>query len=204
MHGHVLENRRTEDAGVIAFIDESILMQPAGVYVLAAVVVDGDLDSQRHTVRSAVPRRRGRRWHWHSEEHDDRCTMLDVMNRLQLDFVVSWSSVTHPRGQERSRAIALQRLLWEFKEMAITEVVFESRRTVHDNRDRATIAHAQRAGQASVPLSYHFALPTDEPFLWLADTLAGASRAAIGAGDDAYLHRLRAERVRICPADQAR
>lgn len=87
-----------------------MLMRHDGVYVIAAVVAMRVTDRHRDALRAAVPRRTGRRWHWHSGEHDDRCRLLDCMAALDLQFVVSWVPMDDPRHQERARAITLRRL----------------------------------------------------------------------------------------------
>jgi len=57
--------------------------------------------------------------------------------------------------------------------------MIERREAHNDQRDRATIAHAQRAGWLSPTLRYAFLRPNDEPLLWIPDAVAGLVAAAL-------------------------
>ena len=200
MSRHARDRLIFASAPVIAFIDESILMKRNEVYVMAAVIADGDLDGHREAIRAVLPRSRRRRWHWHSEEHHDRCSMLDMMSSLDLRFVVSWSVLADHRRQERARSITLRRMLWEFRRLHVSTAVFEYRQPGLNRRDQNTIDHAVRSGHASGTLRYNFASSADEPMLWAADALAGTARAAVGENDPDFLQRLGDDSVTITEA----
>jgi hypothetical protein len=58
--------------------------------------------------------------------------------------------------------------------MDANHLILESRQERNNQRDRRRIMAAQRAGKASVELTYRFGLPSSEPLLWLADAVASA------------------------------
>jgi hypothetical protein len=101
-----------------------------------------------------------------------------------------------PKRQERGRALCLDRMLWDFREEGVTEVVFESRDHRNDRKDAKTIGHALRAGRAPADLRYRFLRPTGEPLLWIADAIAGAAAADL-VDERRYLRSLPETMVRL-------
>jgi hypothetical protein len=173
---------------VTAFVDESIRLGPSGVYIVAAVVVVGDLDRGREFARSLLlPSQL--RLHWNEESDQRRQRIVDGL----ADFGAPCRIYVGPLGphvrQARVRALCFNRLLWDLWVEGVESVVIESRQEHNDRRDRRTILSAQRSRRASPTLKYSFARPSDEPLLWLPDALAGATAATTGGGPD-YLARL--------------
>lgn len=184
---------------MIAYVDESMLIGDGGFYLLAAFVHAGSHDGD-HRSSLAATQDVTRRFHWHNEEVVGRHALLDTMATFDANFLVSWSALGDSRKQERSRSIALRRLLWEIQSLAVNVVVFESRQASRDRRDRITVLHAQKSGHAGPTLRYRFESARTEPLLWAADALAGAARTALGFGDHSYLDRLGKGRVLLCEA----
>jgi hypothetical protein len=88
-------------------------------------------------------------------------------------------------------------MLWDFHQIGVTEVVFESREEHNDRKDARTIGHAQRGKRASAQLVYSFRRPLEDPLLWVADALAGASSAHVAGEDVRYLEALPEGLIRI-------
>ena len=171
---------------VYAFVDESARVRPPGLYVLAGVIVPvDDLADIRYEVRAAVPHRQ-LRFHWRDEQQRRRREFVKHTAQLDLSFVFVAGTPLKATRQERARRQCLRRLLWEFGERGVTDVVFESRDEPLNIRDRQVIAASQRASQSRQGLRYSFAWSKQEPLLWLPDALAGAVTAA-AAGDPEYL-----------------
>lgn len=161
-----------------AFVDESIRAGEGGVYLVAAVVVtDVDLDEARHRVRSVIPRRQPR-FHWRDENETLRRRMLAAIVELE-PTVLSYACVPVGRRQDRARALCLNRMLWDLKELGAASVTFESRESHNDRKDARTIERAKRAGAAAADLEYAFRRPLEEPLLWAADALAGVASARV-------------------------
>jgi hypothetical protein len=93
------------------------------------------------------------------------------------------------RRWERARRRCLVRLVWEVAERGADGLVLERRESRQDAADRRVLAATVRGR-----MRYAFAVPTDEPLLWIADVIAGAAGIAIGDGDTRYLDLL-GERV---------
>lgn len=166
-----------------AYIDESVREGAPGLYVLASVAVpDEQADDVRAALRSGLRHRRPR-FHWRDEQDSDRQAMAKVAGDLALSSLAAVSTPMDPKRPERARRVCLTRLLWELEQRAVLNVVFESRQN-RDRDDRAHILRAQKAGHCSRELRYGFALPLQEPLLWLPDLVAGAvAYARVGRGE---------------------
>ena len=170
---------------MIAYVDESLRLDGAGRYVLAAVLVpDARADEVRAALRSTL-RRGQRRYHWHTARGAERVAAASTVAALGLEIVVATTTGFDGQHTERARRRCLRRLLWEFGQRNVTEVVLESRRH-RDAADRQMIAHALRAGWGPRALRYGFSYPDAECLLWLPDIVAGATARALAEGDDTY------------------
>ena len=78
--------------------------------------------------------------------------------------------------------------------------MIETRGAHGDAEDRRTIYHAQRSGHADADLTYCFDTPAN-PFLWVADAIAGAVAGAFADGIDRYLDQLDDARPTIIDVD---
>lgn len=169
---------------VRAFVDESIRHLPPPEYVMAGCVVRGeDLDDGRAAM-TALLLRGQRRLHWRDESTARRRLVLDRIASLSLDIHVVRTSLHDPTKQERARALCLRRLLWVLDGSGVVEVAIEGRQQRNDQRDRRTILRSQKGGETSPALRYRFPRPDEEPLLWIADAIAGASIERTGRFDD--------------------
>ena len=166
-----------------AYIDEAFSAGPVGAYVVAAVLVpSGRADGLRLELRHLFRDRKGR-FHWHHEKDSFRLRMLEFIGDAGVAAVSVSTCLRDAREQERARGLAIDRLLWEMRTHGPAHLILESRQERNDQRDRRRIMAAQKAGKASVDLTYGFGRPDGEPLLWLADAVASAVLAA-EFGDD--------------------
>jgi hypothetical protein len=176
---------------MIGFVDES--MRAGGLYVVAAVIVPGDLDNARQAVKSVLLPHQPR-FHWRAESDEQRHRMLEQVRALSTAAPAYVCRSVSRR--ERARRLCLDRLLWDLIGRDVDLLVFESRQARNDHKDQKAIADAQRAKRAPLELRHVFERPHREPLLWLPDAVAGAVATAVGDGVDDYLVRL-GEHVRV-------
>ena len=168
-----------DPGGARAFLDESGHVGPPGLYVVAAVGVSlHEHDRVRLALRAALRHRRTR-FHWRDEEHADQEVMARCVGELELVAVVAVATPVQPRRRERARRKCLTQLLWELQQRNVNDVLFESRRDHLDRSDQHHIGNEIRAGVLDRDLRYGFALPSEEPLLWLPDLVAGAVNRAM-------------------------
>jgi hypothetical protein len=173
-----------------AYVDESARLSGAVTcYVMAAVLVGAERAEELRGVLRARLRRGQRRMHWHAEHAGARTALAALVHRLDAPAVVVATRGVSDRTTERARRRCLVRLLWELDQRGAGDVVFESRQH-RDADDRRVISAVVHAGHVTSDLGYAFAVPTDEPLLWIADVVAGAAGLAIGDGDARYLDAL--------------
>lgn len=176
-----------------AYVDESLRQGPAGLYVVATVVVTDELDRARDVARSVLLRRQPR-YHWRAESEPQRQRMLEAIVGLGVTVRAYACRPVAPSKTERARALCLDRLLWDLHaddELGdVAELVLESRREHNDRKDRKIIAAAQRANRAPAGLRYLHAQPSAEPLLWLPDAAAGAVSAHVAGETSRYLEAL--------------
>lgn len=171
----------------IAFADESAKGGPTSAYtVAAAVIVDGDQDEVRADLRHLFRNPR-RRFHWRDEEPRDRARMIEFIRERQIQGLAAVRLLPDTKRQERARALCLERLLWDLRELGVDRLVLEARQDRNNQRDRRLVVAAQKAGKASASLAYSFGYPLEEPLLWIPDALAGAITAAWCEGLPAHL-----------------
>jgi hypothetical protein len=60
-----------------------------------------------------------------------------------------------------------------------TELIIESREAHRDRYDKQVIAHAREHSALPADVEVSFRVPRDEPLLWAADALAGATLACV-------------------------
>jgi len=185
--------------GMHAFVDESLRAAGDGLYMVAAVVVvDGDIEASRRAAQNVLLARQ-RRFHWRNESERQRLRMLEVISTLDAT-ALAYSRALRGERQERARALCIERMLWDLREMGVSEVVFESRGR-GNNKDARTIANAQRAGVAAKTMRYRFERPEEEPMLWIPDAVAGAASAQV-TGETPYLDRVPGALVRLVAVDR--
>lgn len=174
---------------MIAVADEAMVHQGQPGYVLAAVLL---ADDRRAAVRSAaqriVPRRR--RFHWHQEEPRERRAMMQLIAGEALAAHALVVSPCTTRRREPSRQRLLVELAVALAQRPAVELAIESRGQHNDRLDRRTLVQARRDGLIPQDMAYVHRQPVQEPLLWLADALAGATRAGALLHDRSWLSLL--------------
>ena len=187
-----------------AYVDESMRQGPAGLYVVATVVIAEDPDRARQAARSVLLGRQAR-YHWHGENEPQRRRMLDVIAELEVTVIAYTCRPVAATKSERARALCLDRLLWDLttdpRLAEVTALVLESRQEHNDRKDRRIIAAAQRSRRAPRELRYRHERPDVEPLLWFPDAVAGAVSAHLAGDTNRYLDRL-ADTVRVVDVDR--
>jgi hypothetical protein len=169
---------------MIAYVDESYEVGPAGVYVLAAVLCERD-DAEVREVMLALrePWRQQSKLHFHDADAKRAPAYLDAVRGLGRPMV---AVVARPCPKpERARRKALERLLWALR-ARIDGVAVESRGTQQNRDDSVVFAAMQRFGR----FSYTFPLGRDEPALWAADIVASSVYQARSRGQRWMLDQL--------------
>lgn len=159
---------------MISLIDESVVEHPTGfVYVIASVVLDSDMNEIRETLRHQVLLNgRVRPSHWSEEGPRVRtflCELCETISTVGQTFV----SPCGRKGQESTRVRLLEEsLTWAHTEGS-SEVFIESRGETLDKRDRRTVKNYSSTRNITLRVQWR---TKNEPLLWLADSLAGATR----------------------------
>ncbi|MBG0813480.1 hypothetical protein [Planomonospora sp. ID82291] len=159
-----------------AYIDESLRRRPddCSVYAMAAVIADSaDHDDIRLALESLRLGKR-RRLHWRDESPAHRLDIARTLTKLPLHSIVT--VCIHDRGirHERARRLCLERLLCELDARDIEEVVLESR-YAEDRLDRSLLTGMRRSRRVSLAMEVRWISPYDEPLLWAADAMVGAT-----------------------------
>jgi hypothetical protein len=185
---------------VRAYLDESVREAPAGLYLMAAVIVpDARASDIRHILRASL-RRGPWRFHWHDETASSRAAMAALVGGLGLDAVVVVATFRESHAVERARARCLSRLVWELDQYGVRDLLMERRPAALMARDRRTLTGTMRGRVASSDLRYGFAGPREECLLWLPDVVAGAAVLAVADGAASYLDPL-GSRVSVVSID---
>jgi hypothetical protein len=175
-----------------AYVDESLRLTGAGLYlVTAAVVINDQAEQARHRLRKVLTGRQDR-FHWNDAGERQRGRMLETIVAIG-PVVMAYACSPLPTRQDRARGLCVRSLVWDLQELDVRHVTFESRQDRNDRKDADTIERARRARAASPELTYAFSRPRAEPLLWVADALAGAISAHVADANSAYLDRLSVE-----------
>ncbi|MER6173456.1 hypothetical protein [Streptosporangium sp. NPDC001681] len=179
-----------------AYVDESLRRRPddCNVYAMAAVIVDSaDHDDMRAALESLRLGKR-RRLHWRDESPAHRIDIAEALAKLPIEGIVAVH--LHDRGvrHERARRLCLERLLYEVDAKNTTRVTVESRAS-EDRLDRSLLTSMRRSLRISLTMKVDWVLPFDEPLLWAADAVVGATTWWLD-GQPEYFEVL-ADRVRM-------
>ena len=160
-----------------AWVDESMQMpgqEREGLYLLAAAVASpATCDPVRENLRELLLKG-AERLHWRDESAPRRAKIASAIANHDLVHVVVVGAPIDARKQERARRQCMERLVFELGVLGVSQVWLETRTSSLNERDRRMFAalHAKNAMPARLRID--FALPTDEPMLWVADAVAGA------------------------------
>ncbi len=191
--GKGLEKPDSEPPGLVAVVDETEVQSVDGlIYVVAAVVLSGS-EAAAHSMRALVSAPgRTRPFHWKKEGSQNQAGARQLIRRHAVGTHVL-AQATSRSGTERARAALMTELVARLVNDGIDNLVIESRGTKSDERDRAVILDRLR-GLASCEFSYRWS-SKNEPLLWYADALAGASRDAVDDGACTPIAELQSDHI---------
>lgn len=169
----------TSAAGRRAYADESFHeAATGGFYVLAAVVFEWET---HELVRQAMLDLRGRRdigkLRWREMSSQQQEHAAKTVASFQGFHVVTVGSPVPAKRQERARVACLTQSVFELYSYGITELHMESRTTVLNKRDVATVRGARFHLPKGAAFRVEHVPGRHEPLLWAADMVAGAVRA---------------------------
>ncbi|GAA4721504.1 hypothetical protein APR04_001505 [Promicromonospora umidemergens] len=184
-------NRGASDAGdfaLHAWVDES-MRGPSdsgtGMYFMAAVVADpGACEETRDSLR-ALRSGKAKRLHWRHESEARQEKIAALIAELDAWSIVVVGMPLDSKRQERARRQCMERLLFELDQIGVTAVHLESRHAALNKKDKTMAAALYSKTVISAALRVAFALPHEEPMLWVPDAVAGIVNAARSGGVDA-------------------
>lgn len=160
-----------------AVLDETFPQGPKGVfYVVASAVLIADEDTSKKLLRDVVQQpNRTRPFHWNQEGPLARNKMMECLIDLG---VVAHICIHYPTGRKRldvARSRGITEIIPHLLKDGVTELRIESRGSREDARDKATILDTLNNLCYTGSLTYGW-YRKEEPLLWLADALCGATR----------------------------
>ena len=152
---------------------------------MAAVVADPvACDKARDSLRALRPGK-AKRLHWRHESRARQEKVAALVAELDAFSIVVVGVPLDSRRQERARRQCMERLLYELDQIGVTAVLLESRDSALNVRDRTMAAALYSRSVISAALRVEFALPHEEPMLWIPDAVAGIVNAYRSGGDAA-------------------
>jgi hypothetical protein len=161
-----------------AWVDES-MHEPMGAlptptYLLAATIAQpANCDLVRDDLRALLIGK-SKRLHWRDESNARQQVIASVIARHDLIHTVVVGVPLDRRRQERGRRQCMERLLQELTELDVENVWLESRTETLNGKDIQLVAAVRSKRLLPSSLRVDFALPSEEPMLWLPDAVAGA------------------------------
>jgi RNase H-fold protein (predicted Holliday junction resolvase) len=177
-----------DDFALHAWVDES-MRAPSngrpGMYLMAAVVADpAACDETRDSLR-ALRLGKAKRLHWRHESEPRQQKIAALVAELDAFSIVVVGVPLDSKRQERARRQCMERLVYELDQIGVTAVLLESRHSALNARDKTMAAALYSRAVISSELRVEFALPHEEPMLWVPDAVAGIVNAYRSGGDDA-------------------
>jgi hypothetical protein len=162
---------------LIVAIDESNSSTGPGLYVLAAVLVPLRVAGGLRASLRALLLPKQQRLHWTKESQRRRLKTLQlVVDSAVLRYAYVTRAPWRQHESVRSRSLGL---ILRNHCAAATQLVIESREAHRDRHDRQVVADARRNAILSHNVEVGFMEPRDEPLLWAADAIAGATLACV-------------------------
>ncbi|WP_108492230.1 hypothetical protein [Promicromonospora sp. AC04] len=171
-----------------AWVDESMrgpMDGRPGIYLMAAVVADPSACEQTRDSLRALRQGKARRLHWRHESELRQEKIAALVAELDAFNIVVVGVPLDSKRQERARRQCMERLLYELDQIGVTAVLLESRHPALNARDKTMAAALYSKAVVSSALRVEFALPNEEPMLWVPDAVAGIVNAYRSDGDDA-------------------
>ncbi|GGK63876.1 hypothetical protein Sme01_06110 [Sphaerisporangium melleum] len=116
------------------------------------------------------------------------------MAKLPLHSIVTVRIHDKNVRHERARLLCMERLLYELDAAGVAMVVLESRYT-DDRFDRSLLTSLRRSRRVSLTMKVSWESPNDEPLLWAADAVVGATTWWLD-GEPRYFNAL-ADQIRV-------
>jgi hypothetical protein len=181
-----------------AYIDESLRRRPNddSVYAMAAVIMNSSDYSDIRLVLESLRLGKRRRLHWRDESPAHRLRIAETLIALPLDGLVTVCIHGRDIRHERARRLCLERLLHELDAKRAEKVILESRYT-EDRLDRSLLTSLRRSLRISKSMDVSWSTPYDEPLLWAADAIVGATTWWLD-GESRYFDRLARQIKVIC------
>lgn len=169
-------DRGTVSALIVA-IDESNSSSGPGLYVLAAVLVPLQVAGEVRASLRALLLPRQQRLHWTKESQQRRLKTLRLVTHSAIArhaYVARAPWHRHEDVRGRSLGLILRNHCG-----TATQLIVESRQAHRDRYDRQVVAVARRGAVLAPDVDVSFLAPRDEPLLWAADAVAGATLACV-------------------------
>jgi hypothetical protein len=148
-----------------------------GTYVLGAILIDdSDLDfARRHAQKLRLPAET--KVHWYTSSDANREKISNVITSLPVRAIVVVRLSLESERVERRRRKGLEYLLSILTAEGCEKLVLESRGKKDDERDRDLADALRSQRRLGTALKLEHASGPNEPMLWLADALCGATVA---------------------------
>ena len=141
---------------------------------MAAVIVDSADQDEIRLALESLRLGKKRRLHWRDESPAHRVDIVEALVKLPLCGIVTVLLHGKDTRHERARRLCLERLLYELDVKNIAKVTVESR-CIEDRLDRGLLTSLRRSQRVSRSMEVKWAPPFDEPLLWAADAVVGAT-----------------------------
>lgn len=168
-----------------AWVDESMRHDAAGngLYLLAAAVGDpARCSGIRQDLRNLLYKRQ-ERMHWRDESDPRRSKIAAAVGQLDLASVVVVAAPLDAKKQERARRQCMEVLYSDLCTRGVGTIWQEARTPSLNTHDRKMIAALRGKRLLPAHVRVEFAMPTQEPMLWVPDAVAGAVGCArVGDG----------------------
>lgn len=163
----------------VGYLDESYVVGPDGVYVLAALIADPADEVVRDRLRGL--RAAGQlRPHFSKESTARRVALAAGVGGLTLPSVVTVRRSGD--AAERARGLCLVAMAWALAGR-VDRLVIDARQTRLNRHDATVLAGLAPSG---LRLPVTFVSGAGEPLLWAADVTAGAVFQDLARGEPAY------------------
>ena len=171
-----------------AFLDESLRNRGGGLFLFAAVVV-AEHDAECRPAMKRLRLAGQRRIHWRDESAASRDRIVGGIDSLPWSAAVVAFQPVPRRRQPSVRAECLGKVVELLANNGTGRLVIESRGDRNDRLDQQTMIECRR--RCHGPESYSFARGVDEPLLWLADVVAGATSAHLDGANQKWFPAIR-------------
>jgi hypothetical protein len=185
---------------ITAYVDESQRRRPDdhSIYAMAAVIMKSTDHDDIRTALEALRLGKRRRLHWRDESPAHRTDIAETLAKLPIDGIITVHLHEKSVRHERARRLCLERLFHELDTENAAKVTVESR-SGEDRLDRSLLTGLRRCRQVSLAMEVDWQSPFDEPLLWAADAVVGATTWWLD-GQPAY-YKVLADQIRIICLD---